>query len=71
MLKNLKKVNNVQDFWHWSSNSFLSNLKANQSFYNHSIRETYRRFGIYLNDATSVLIGFPIMRQIRIKNGMF
>jgi len=64
------KVNDVQDFWHWTSHTFLSSLKADQSMYNHSKRQTYRRFDIFLNDATSVLIGYPIMRQLRVKNGI-
>jgi hypothetical protein len=60
----------VQDFWHWTSSNFLHTLKADQSMFNHSIRQTYRRFDTFLNDATSVLIGYPIMRQLRVKNGI-
>ena len=63
------QINNVQDFWKWISVDFVNTIKADKSFYNAAIRETYASFDAYLNDASSILVGYPILRQLRIKNG--
>ena len=63
------KINTIQEFWQWISRDFLESLKSNETFYNASIRSTYSSFDVYLNDAASILIGYPIIRQLRIKKG--
>ena len=59
----------MNSFWQWVRFNFLNNLIADQNVYNQTIRSTYSEFDVYLNDATSILIGYPIIRQLRIKNG--
>ena len=63
------KVKNVKHFWKWVSNDFLSNLVEHETIFNASIRSTYLNFDHYLNDASSILIGYPIIRQLRIQKG--
>ncbi len=60
-------VKSVQDLYAWLSNDFLSTLIADQSEYNSSIRSTYANFDYFLNDAASFVVGYPIVRQLRIK----
>ena len=63
------KVNNVESFWTWVSNDFLSYLSHDDSVFDSSIRETYSNFDYYISDASSILVGYPIIRQLRINNG--
>jgi hypothetical protein len=60
-------VKSVQDLYAWLSNDFLSTLIADQSEYNSSIRSTYANFDYFLNDAASFVVGYPLVRQLRIK----
>ena len=60
----------MQDLWKWVSFDFWEKLKANKSVYNASIRETYSTFESYVDDASSILIGYPILRQLRVKKGV-
>jgi hypothetical protein len=64
------KVNNVQDFWSWILEDFLPNMKVDQELYNSSIRKTYTTMDSYLNDTSSILIGYPILRQLRTANSI-
>ena len=53
-----------EDFWHWVSYEFIDKVKATE-FYNGA---NYSNIGTYINDTSSILIGYPTIRQIRIKN---
>jgi len=64
------KVNNVLDFWSWILDDFLPNMKVDQELYNSSIRKTYTTMDSYLNDTSSILIGYPILRQLRTANSI-
>jgi hypothetical protein len=66
-----KDVKSVQDLYAWLSNDFLSTLIADQSEYNSSIRSTYANFDYFLNDAASFVVGYPLVRQLRIKKSKF
>ena len=57
------KLNNVQDFFSWISKDFLKNSQADKLLSNITMDS-------YLNDASSIVIGYPILRQLRIKNGI-
>ncbi len=59
----------MNSFWQWVRFNFLNNLNADKNVYNQTLRSTYSDFDVHLNDATSILIGYPIIRQLRIKNG--
>ena len=61
------KVASVEDFWEWVSGDFLENLKA-VSYYN---GDTFANINLYLDDVSSVLIGYPSLRQLRTKNSIF
>jgi hypothetical protein len=65
------KVNNVESFWTWVSNDFLSYLSHDDSLFDSSLRETYSNFDYYISDASSILVGYPIIRQLRINNGYY
>ena len=64
-------MKNIQELWSWISNDFLDSLKADESVYNSSIRYSYSNLNIWLDDASSILIGYPILRQLRLKKGLF
>ncbi len=61
-----KKVNNINELWSWLKSDFLNNFQT-QQYYNGFKLENKNS---YLSDYTSVLIGYPIIRQSRIKNSM-
>ena len=60
----------VQDLYTWLSEDFLSNLIVDSSEYNSTIRSTYSNFTYFLNDAASMVIGYPILRQLRTLKSM-
>ena len=60
---------NVQDLWSWLANDVIDKLNVNKTLYNASLRTTYANFDSYANDATSILIGYPILRQLRVEKG--
>lgn len=60
----LEDIVEVSDFWKWSRNVFLNGIKS-YNWYN-SIQTSLNN---YLNDHTSFIIGYPIIRQLRVKNG--
>lgn len=53
------------------SGDFLSYLSHDDSLYNASIRKSYSNFDSFISDASSILVGPPIIRQLRIKNGNY
>jgi hypothetical protein len=61
-------IKSMNDLYTWLSEDFLTNLKADESIYNSSVRPTYSNIGSYLMDASSYLLGYPILRQLRIRN---
>jgi hypothetical protein len=57
-------VTNINGLWDWLVNEFLVNLKVDVSEYDVSVRES---LDSYTSDLSSILIGFPIIRQLRVK----
>ena len=57
-------VTNINGLWDWLVNEFLVNLKVDVSEYDVSMRES---LDSYTSDLSSILIGFPILRQLRVK----
>ena len=53
----------VDQYWNWLENSFVSNLRA-QQWYN---GDAPRYLSGFLNDKSSRLIGWAMIRQLRIK----
>lgn len=64
------KIKNVDDFWKWMSGDFLDTLKLDSSFRNSSEKDMFKNEDLFLNEPTSILIGFPILRQIRLRKGL-
>lgn len=62
----LKKVNQLDDVWSWTETYFLKALSS-KTWYNG--RPT--KLNKYLFDYSSIIIGNPILRQLRVKNGNF
>jgi hypothetical protein len=60
-----QRVKSAQDLYKWVSNDFLTTLMADPSEFNSSIRSTYANFGFYLSDASSFVVGYRILRQLR------
>ena len=62
------QINNIdEEFWQWLNNKFLNNFKVNSSAFAYNSRPSYSNIDIYLNDASSILIGYPTIRQLRVK----
>jgi hypothetical protein len=61
--QNFAKISTVDQYWNWLENSFVSNILA-QEWYN---GEPPRNLSGFANDKASRLIGWAIMRQLRIK----
>jgi hypothetical protein len=59
------KIQRVEDFWDWSMNVLAPGLRANK-WYDGS--QPYNLAG-YLNDKTSRMIGWALIRQVRVMNG--
>jgi len=57
------KILTIDDYWNWLENSFVENIHA-QQWYN---GESPRNLNGFINDKTNRLIGWVIMRQLRIK----
>ncbi len=55
----------TDDFWLWAINKLASGLRAN-TWYNDA--QPYGLPG-YINDFSSRMIGFAVLRQLRVKNG--
>ena len=54
----------MDDYWRWLEENFVGNLRA-QSWYN---GDNPRYLNGYLNDKSNRLIGWTIMRQLRVKS---
>ena len=65
-LKYLFKISVPNDFWDWSINQLAPGLRASE-WYNG--QQPYGLGGC-ISDKTSRMIGYAIMRQIRVKNGI-
>jgi polycystin 1L2 len=61
---NILKINSVENLWNWIQNDFSPKIRANP-WYNKNI--DYDLDG-YIGDFTSRMIGYAIMRQVRVKN---
>ncbi|UJR09103.1 hypothetical protein I4U23_013350 [Adineta vaga] len=57
------KILTIEQYWNWLENSFVDNLRA-QQWYN---GDAARYLNGYLNDKSNRLIGWAMMRQLRIK----
>jgi hypothetical protein len=66
-----QSVKSVQDLYNWLSNDFLTTLIADPSEFNSSIVSTYANFSYYLSDASSFVVGYPILRQLRIMKSKY
>jgi hypothetical protein len=64
---NFLKVYTVEQFWLWIRESFVSELRV-EEWYNGQEVSNMKE---YLNDYSSVLIGYATLRQVRIENSKF
>lgn len=53
----------IDQYWNWLENNFVENIRA-QQWYN---GQPPRNLSGFINDRSNRLIGWPIMRQLRIK----
>jgi hypothetical protein len=60
------KITTVENFWDWISNGFIKKFNA-KSYYN---GQNYSNINLFLNDHSSMLIGYPTIRQLRIQKGI-
>ncbi|CAF1191151.1 unnamed protein product [Adineta steineri] len=60
------KISTINDYWLWLEESFVSNIRA-QEWYN---GDSPRNLSGFTNDKTNRLIGWPIMRQLRVKSNL-
>jgi hypothetical protein len=60
------KISTINDYWNWLEESFVSNIHA-QEWYN---GDSPRNLSGFINDKTNRLIGWPTMRQLRIKSDL-
>ncbi|CAF1071686.1 unnamed protein product [Adineta steineri] len=58
------KISTVHQYWSWLENNFLENIHA-QQWYN---GEPPRNLSGFINDRSNRLIGWPTMRQLRVKS---
>jgi hypothetical protein len=59
------KINDVNQFWNWAKNKLAVNLRAGP-WYNGD--QPYGLAG-FMSDYSSRLVGFAVMRQVRVENG--
>jgi hypothetical protein len=62
----LSEVTTINDYWNWLQVRFLPSMRA-QAWYNGAMP---RHLSGFLNDRTSRLIGWPIMRQVRVRSDL-
>jgi hypothetical protein len=60
-----ERIATLNGYWKWLRNDFVPNLRA-QAWYNGQYPEDLRG---YLNDKTNRIIGWAMMRQLRVKKG--
>ncbi|UJR25703.1 hypothetical protein I4U23_007054 [Adineta vaga] len=58
------KISTINQYWNWLENSFVENIRA-QQWYNGDLP---RNLSGFINDKTNRLMGWPTIRQIRIKS---
>ena len=61
------QIKNINELWSWLKSDFINNFQS-QQFYN---GQSLDNSNLFLSDYTSILIGYPTIRQIRVKNGNF
>ena len=59
------QIKNINELWSWLKSDFINNFQS-QQFYN---GQRLDNSNLFLSDYTSILIGYPTIRQIRVKNG--
>ena len=59
------QIKNPNELWSWLKSDFINNFQT-QQFYN---GQRLDNSNLFLSDYTSILIGYPTIRQIRVKNG--
>ena len=64
LLTTKKKITTPEDLWYWLKNKLAVEMRANE-WYNGE--QPYGLAG-YINDFNSRMIGYAILRQIRVKN---
>jgi len=57
------KILTIDDYWNWLENSFVENILA-QKWYNN---DPPRNLSGFVNDKTNRILGWAMMRQLRIK----
>ena len=62
----LKQISTIDNYWNWLETRFVVNLRA-QDWYNGN---PPRNLSGYINDKTNRLIGWAIMRQLRVKSSL-
>ena len=71
--ESFENVSSVTSLWDWIANEFLFTCfysKVNTSVYNVSKRQTFTQSNLLSNDSSLVLIGYPILRQLRVRKGI-
>ncbi|CAF4054709.1 unnamed protein product [Adineta steineri] len=58
------KITTIYDYWNWSENNFITNIRA-QQWYNN---DPPRNLSGFINDKSNRLIGWATMRQLRVKS---
>ncbi|UJR38826.1 hypothetical protein I4U23_031491 [Adineta vaga] len=61
---NYTKILTIDKYWKWLEDSFISNIRA-QQWYNDN---PHRNLSVFINERSNRLIGWTIMRQLRIKS---
>ena len=63
MIKNIKVVR-VSDIWDWSISTLVTNLVETKYYNGNETNQNY-----LMNDFSSIIFGYAIIKQKRIKNG--
>jgi hypothetical protein len=61
---NFEQINTIDQYWTWLDTIFLNKIRA-QTWYN---GQAPRNLSGYLDDKTNRLLGWPILRQLRVSN---
>lgn len=62
--KNFSQIQKIDDFWIWINNDFFRSIRADK-WYN---KDQPIGLAGYLNDKNSRIVGYPLMRQLRVKS---
>jgi len=61
------QINNISELWSWLKSDFINNFQT-EKYYN---GQKLDDLNLYLSDYNSVLIGYPTIRQIRVKKSNY